>query len=43
MIGVTLFLNAGGLWAAITELLDLFENNKDGIGGVFSCGDNSIF
>ncbi|KAM0549936.1 hypothetical protein ACHAPJ_009183 [Fusarium lateritium] len=43
MIGVTLFLNAGGLWAAITELLDLFDNNKDGIGGVLSCGDNSIF
>ncbi|CVK84233.1 related to neutral amino acid permease [Fusarium proliferatum] len=43
MIGLTLFMNAGGLWAAITELLDLFANNKDGIGGVFSCGDNSIF
>ncbi|OBS26149.1 hypothetical protein FPOA_00092 [Fusarium poae] len=43
MIGVTLFLNAGGLWAAITELLDLFAKNEDGIGGVFSCGDNSIF
>ncbi|KAF5024067.1 hypothetical protein F66182_3863 [Fusarium sp. NRRL 66182] len=43
MICLTLFLNAGGLWAAITELLDLFAKSEDGIGGVFSCGDNSIF
>ncbi|KAJ4185853.1 hypothetical protein NW755_008305 [Fusarium falciforme] len=42
IICATLFLNAGGLWAAITELMDLFDKG-DGIGGVFSCGNNAIF
>ncbi|KAF4470623.1 neutral amino acid permease [Fusarium albosuccineum] len=39
----TLFLNAGGLWASITELMDLFNKGGDGVGGVFSCGNNAIF
>ncbi|KAF4978245.1 hypothetical protein FZEAL_5350 [Fusarium zealandicum] len=43
IICATLFLNAGGLWAAVTELLDLFDQGDDGIGGVFSCGNNAIF
>ncbi|KAM0417426.1 hypothetical protein ACHAPT_012575 [Fusarium lateritium] len=42
IICATFFLNAGGLWAAITELIDLFDKG-DGIGGVFSCGNNAIF
>ncbi|KAF9761044.1 hypothetical protein IL306_003985 [Fusarium sp. DS 682] len=36
------FMNGGGLWSSITELLNIFENDKSSIRGVFSCGDNSI-
>lgn len=43
IIGATLFLNAGGLWAAVTELLDLFNKDDGSIGGVFSCGNNALF
>lgn len=39
----TLFLNAGGLWAAISELLDLFNKDDGSIGGAFSCGNNALF
>ncbi|KAH7145399.1 transmembrane amino acid transporter protein-domain-containing protein [Dactylonectria estremocensis] len=38
---MSFFLNAAGIWAAVTELLDLFETG-DGIGGVFDCGNNAL-
>ncbi|KAM5349048.1 hypothetical protein ACJ41O_008871 [Fusarium nematophilum] len=41
-ICLSFFLNAAGIWAAVTELLDLFDSG-DGIGGVFDCGSNAIF
>ena len=37
----SLFLNGGGLWSSITELLDIFANSSN-IRGCFSCGDNSF-
>ncbi|GKU03711.1 n amino acid transport system protein [Fusarium langsethiae] len=43
LIGISLFMNAAGLWSSITELLDLFANASSSIQGVFSCGSNSIF
>ncbi|KAF5636731.1 neutral amino acid permease [Fusarium tjaetaba] len=42
LIVQSLFMNGGGLWSSITELLNIFENDKSSIRGVFSCGDNSI-
>ncbi|KIL87053.1 n amino acid transport system protein [Fusarium avenaceum] len=42
LIVQSLFMNGGGLWSSITELLDIFENDQSAIRGVFSCGDNSI-
>ncbi|KAG5657866.1 hypothetical protein KAF25_007899 [Fusarium avenaceum] len=42
LIVQSLFMNGGGLWSSITELLDIFENDQSSIRGVFSCGDNSI-
>ncbi|KAF5020005.1 hypothetical protein F66182_7970 [Fusarium sp. NRRL 66182] len=41
LILMSLFMNAAGLWAAITELLDIFDSADSSIQGVFSCGDNS--
>ncbi|CAF3622354.1 unnamed protein product [Fusarium graminearum] len=40
LIIMSLFMNAAGLWASITELLDIF-NSSSGVRGVFSCGDNA--
>ncbi|KAI9035577.1 uncharacterized protein KD926_003237 [Aspergillus affinis] len=37
----SLFMNAGGLWSSITELMDIFANDSSQIRGSFSCGDNS--
>lgn len=37
----SLFLNGGGLWSSITELLEVFAS-ETGVRGCFSCGDNSI-
>lgn len=39
----SLFMNGAGLWAAITGLLDIFNNDEGEIKGVFTCADNSIF
>ncbi|KAF5026989.1 hypothetical protein F66182_862 [Fusarium sp. NRRL 66182] len=41
MIAFALFLNGAGLWASITEMLDLFATG-DNVNGSFSCGDNSL-
>ncbi|RSL47437.1 hypothetical protein CEP53_009916 [Fusarium sp. AF-6] len=35
-----LFLNSGGTWSSVTELLNIFATSDD-IRGCFSCGDNS--
>ncbi|KAH6895906.1 amino acid transporter [Thelonectria olida] len=40
MIVQSIFMNAGGLWASITELMKIFEDSQ--VKGAFSCGDNSI-
>ncbi|KAM0424396.1 hypothetical protein ACHAPT_010316 [Fusarium lateritium] len=41
LIVLSLFLNAAGLWATVTEMLDFFK--QGGVRGVFDCGDNAIF
>lgn len=43
IIGMTLFLNAGGLYASLTALLDIFNDPDNSLNGPFTCGDNSIF
>lgn len=40
MIVQSLFMNAGGLWSSITELMEIFEKSE--VRGAFSCGDNSV-
>ncbi|KAH8686424.1 transmembrane amino acid transporter protein-domain-containing protein [Ilyonectria robusta] len=39
----SLFMNAGGLWSSITELISIFESDSSKVKGAFSCGDNSSF
>lgn len=41
LVVFSFFLNGGGLWASITELIGFFDSG-DGVRGVFDCGDNSI-
>lgn len=41
IIIMSLFMNAGGLWSSITELLDIFEDDNSSVQGVFSCGNNA--
>ncbi|KAF4974601.1 hypothetical protein FZEAL_8528 [Fusarium zealandicum] len=41
LVIMSLFMNAAGLWASITELLDLFNADDSSIRGVFSCGSNA--
>ncbi|KAI8716188.1 hypothetical protein NCS52_00911800 [Fusarium sp. LHS14.1] len=43
LILVSLFMNGVGLWAAITELLDIFQSEESTVSGVFSCGNNALF
>lgn len=43
LIMLTLFMNAAGLWAATTTLMDIFEKGEGGIKGPFTCADNSLF
>ncbi|KAF4470752.1 neutral amino acid permease [Fusarium albosuccineum] len=43
LIAMSLFMNAAGLWASITELLDIFASDDSTIRGVFSCGSNAQF
>lgn len=42
IIMLTLFMNSAGLWAAIDELLEIF-NSGTGIRGPFDCGNNALF
>lgn len=41
IIIMSLFMNAGGLWSSVTELLDLFESDSSAVRGAFSCGSNA--
>jgi amino acid permease len=43
IIGLTLFLNAGGLYTSLKALLDVFNDPDTTLNGPFTCGDNSIF
>ncbi|KAK7417432.1 hypothetical protein QQX98_004551 [Neonectria punicea] len=43
LIVQSLFMNAGGLWSSITELMSIFESESSKVKGAFSCGDNSSF
>jgi hypothetical protein len=43
IMAFTLFLNAGGLYASLTALIDIFNDPNSGLNGPFTCGDNSIF
>ncbi|KAF5127271.1 N amino acid transport system protein [Metarhizium anisopliae] len=43
LIAQALFMNGVGLWAAIRQLVDIFNDKENKIGGVFPCGDNSLF
>ncbi|KAF5011509.1 hypothetical protein FDECE_2381 [Fusarium decemcellulare] len=38
----TLLINSAGLWASITELLDIFNDPDASVRGAFDCGDNSL-
>lgn len=38
-----LFMNGAGLWAAITNIMDIYARGKGGIRGPFTCADNSLF
>lgn len=43
IMAFTLFLNAGGLYASLKALIDIFNDPNSGLNGPFTCGDNSIF
>lgn len=43
IMAFTLFLNAGGLYSSLKALIDIFNDPNNGLGGPFTCGDNSIF
>jgi len=43
IICMALFMNVGGLYAAISGLLDIYENDGNGIRGSFTCANNAIF
>ncbi|KAM0280404.1 hypothetical protein ACHAO9_011202 [Fusarium lateritium] len=38
----TLLINSAGLWASITELLDIYNDPYASVQGAFDCGDNSM-
>ena len=39
----TLFMNAGGMWATVTELQAIFDDPTNQVTGPFTCADNSLF
>jgi hypothetical protein len=43
LIALALFLNGAGMWASISSLLEIFNDPDGGVGGPFSCADNSLF
>ncbi|KAF2453450.1 transmembrane amino acid transporter protein-domain-containing protein [Lineolata rhizophorae] len=42
IIMIALFMNSAGLWAAITGLMETYEDNSNEISGAFTCADNGI-
>jgi hypothetical protein len=43
IIAMTLFLNAGGLYTALTALINIYNDPDSTVNGPFTCADNSIF
>ena len=43
IIVMSCFMTSAGLWSAVTDLMDTFNNGESDIDGVFTCADNSIF
>ncbi|KAH7126047.1 amino acid transporter [Dactylonectria macrodidyma] len=43
LIVQSVFMNVGGLWSSITELMAIFNDKDSQVKGAFSCGDNSGF
>ena len=43
ILGLTLFLNVGGLYTSLKALIDIFNDPNSRLNGPFTCSDNSIF
>ncbi|KAK7193102.1 hypothetical protein DPSP01_007558 [Paraphaeosphaeria sporulosa] len=43
ILGLTLFLNVGGLYTSLKALIDIFNDPDSTLNGPFTCADNSIF
>lgn len=43
ILGLTLFLNIGGLYTSLKALIDVFNAPDSKLNGPFTCADNSIF
>lgn len=43
LLSLMLLMNVGGLWASISNLVDIFQKREAGIEGPFTCADNSLF
>ena len=43
ILGLTLFFNSAGMYAAIKGLLRIFADRGNNVDGPFTCGDNSLF
>jgi hypothetical protein len=43
IMGLTLFFNVGGMYAAIDILMGIFADADNNVDGPFTCGDNSLF
>lgn len=43
ILGMTLFLNVGGLYTSLKALIDVFNDPESTLNGPFTCADNSIF
>lgn len=43
LVVIAAFLNVCGMWAAISSLVDLFNDPESTVRGPFTCADNSLF
>jgi amino acid permease len=39
----SLFMNSAGMYTAVTQLLDIFNDPNEEVEGAFTCADNSLF
>ncbi|KAL2204314.1 hypothetical protein CC79DRAFT_1336904 [Sarocladium strictum] len=39
----SLFMNSAGMYTAVTQLLDIFNDPNESVEGAFTCADNSLF